>query len=121
MALYRMVGGKIHRATVTETELDYEGSISIDPDLYERAGFTPGELLQVYNLANGARFETYLIHAPRGSGMIGVRGAAAHLANVGDKLIIVNVLLLDASELEGHRFRLVRVDENNRPLEDSKA
>ena len=51
MALYRMVGGKIHRAAVTETELDYEGSISINPDLYERAGFRPGELLQVYNLA----------------------------------------------------------------------
>lgn len=121
MALYRMVGGKIHRATVTETELDYEGSISIDPDLYERAGFRPGEFLQVYNLANGARFETYLISAPRGSGMIGVRGAAAHLADIGDKLIIVNVLLLDASELEGYRFRLVRVDGNNIPLEDSKA
>jgi aspartate 1-decarboxylase len=121
MALYRMVGGKIHRATVTETELDYEGSISIDPELYERAGFRPGELLQVYNLANGARFETYLIDAPRGSGMVGVRGAAAHLADIGDKLIIVNVLMLDESELAGLRFRVVRVDAHNRPVEDTKA
>jgi aspartate 1-decarboxylase len=121
MALRRMVGGKIHRATVTETELDYEGSISIDRELYERAGFTPGELLQVYNLANGARFETYLLDAPRGSGMIGVRGAAAHLADVGDKVIIVNILSLDAAELEGYKLRLVRVDGRNRPLEDSRA
>ena len=121
MALRRMVGGKIHRATVTEKELDYEGSIAIDPELYERAGFTPGELLQVYNLANGSRFETYLITAPRDSGMISVRGAAAHLVETGDKLIIVNVLLLDPAEMGDHRLRIIRVDENNRPLEDSKA
>jgi aspartate 1-decarboxylase len=121
MALYRMVGGKIHRATVTEKELDYEGSISIDPELYERAGFRPGELLQVYNLANGARFETYLIDAPRGSGMVGLRGAAARRAEIGDKLIIVNVLLLDETELAGYRLRVVRVDERNRLVEDTKA
>jgi len=121
MALYRMVGGKIHRATVTEKELDYEGSIAVDPELYERAGFRPGELLQVYNLANGARFETYLIAAQRGSGMVGVRGAAAHLADIGDKLIIVNVLMLDSAELEHYRLRVVRVDERNHPVEDTKA
>jgi aspartate 1-decarboxylase len=114
MALHRMVTGKLHRVRVTETELDYEGSIALDPDLYEAAGFLPGEHLQVFNINSGDRFETYLIEAPRGSRTVGVRGAAARLAQPGDQLIILTYRLLDESELEGYRMRVVHVDERNK-------
>ncbi|MBD3398909.1 MAG: aspartate 1-decarboxylase [Candidatus Coatesbacteria bacterium] len=113
MALRRMVTGKIHRANVSETELDYEGSIALDPDLYEAAGFLPGELLHVFNIDSGDRFETYLIDAERGSGTVSIRGAAARLAQVGDQVIILAYRLLDDDELEDYNLRVVYVDEDN--------
>ena len=113
MALRRMVTGKLHRATVTETELDYEGSIALDPELYEAAGFLPGEMLHVFNIDSGDRFETYLIEAERGSGMVGIRGAAARLAQPGDQVIILACRLLDEDELNDYSMRVVYIDDDN--------
>lgn len=114
MALYRMVTGKLHRLRVTETQLDYEGSIALDPELYEAAGIIPGELLQVFNINSGHRFETYLIEGERGTGMVSIRGAAARLAQPGDLVIVLTYRLLDDDELKDYRMRVVYVDEANR-------
>ena len=87
---------KIHRATVTETRLDYEGSITIDVDLIKRSGIWVGERVLVADVENGNRFETYVIPGEAGSGIIALNGAAAHLCNVGDKIIIMGFELTDA-------------------------
>lgn len=87
---------KIHRATVTETRLDYEGSITIDADLIKRSGIWVGERVLVADVENGNRFETYVIPGEAGSGIIALNGAAAHLCNVGDKIIIMGFELTDA-------------------------
>ncbi|MGY3138031.1 L-aspartate-alpha-decarboxylase [Bradyrhizobium sp. USDA 4501] len=84
-----LMKGKIHRAHVTEADLHYEGSISIDRNLIEAAGFLINERVDIYNIDTGARFSTYVIEAPAGSGTIGLNGAAARLAMAGDKVIIV--------------------------------
>jgi aspartate 1-decarboxylase len=84
-----MLRGKIHRATVTETRLDYVGSITVDEDLLDKACIWIGEKVSIGNVTNGARFETYTIPGERGSGIIALNGAAAHLCNVGDKIIIM--------------------------------
>ncbi len=115
MTLRRMVGGKLHRAVVTETRLDYEGSIAIDPVLYERVGFVPGEMLSIFNVNNGARFETYLIVAERDSGMVSINGAAARLVELGDKIIIVNTLLLNNAELADYEMKILLLDDKNNP------
>lgn len=109
-----MLKGKIHRARVTEHNLHYEGSITIDETLMEAAGILPYEQVQVYNVSNGNRFETYAIRGERGSGVIGINGAAAHLAREGDIIIIASYAILDEEELKDHRPRLVYVDEDNK-------
>ena len=104
-----MLHSKIHRATVTETRLDYEGSITIDEDLLERSGMWSGEKVLVADVDNGNRFETYVIPGKRGSGSIALNGAAAHLSKVGDKVIIMGFELAD----EPIHAKVILVDEKN--------
>ncbi len=106
--------GKIHRATVTEANLDYEGSLTVDAELMEAAGLAPYEKIGVYNVSNGNRFSTYLIEGPRQSGVICVNGAAARLASAGDRIIITGYGLATEAELKAHSPRVVLVDERNR-------
>ena len=109
-----LLKAKIHRATVTDRSLDYEGSITIDEDLMEAVGLLPNEQVQVYNVSNGQRFETYAITGPRGSGTICVNGAAAHLAVSGHKIIIANYGLFAEAEIPGFVPRVALVDAANR-------
>ena len=108
--------GKIHRATVTGAFLDYEGSIALDPDLYEAAGFLPYEQVHVLDVDNGNRFVTYVIDGERGSGEVAVNGAAARLVQVGDVLIVLAYTEMDDAEARALRPRVVLVDASNRPL-----
>ncbi len=108
-----MLGGKIHRATVTEADLDYEGSITIDRDLLEAAGILEGEAVEVWDVTNGSRLTTYTLAGPAGSGVVCVNGAAAHLVRAGDVIIIANFVLLDDEEARSWRPRAVFVDERN--------
>jgi aspartate 1-decarboxylase len=112
MQLLNICKSKIHRATVTESNVEYIGSIAIDEDLMERAGIKKNELVHVWNIANGNRFETYAMPGPRRSGVICVNGAAAHLCQPGDKVIIVAFVLTD----EEITPRMILVDEENRFL-----
>ncbi|MCC6037750.1 aspartate 1-decarboxylase [Fervidibacter sp.] len=105
---------KIHRATVTEANLNYEGSLTLDPLLMEAAGLVPFEQVHVLNLNNGARFETYLIEGERGSGTVCVNGAAARLVQVGDPVIVLAYALVPEDELSDFTARIVFVDEHNR-------
>ncbi|MCS3918873.1 aspartate 1-decarboxylase [Fervidibacter sacchari] len=105
---------KIHRATVTEANLNYEGSLTLDPLLMEAAGLVPFEQVHVLNLNNGARFETYLIEGERGSGTVCVNGAAARLVQVGDPVIVLAYALVPEDELADFTARIVFVDEHNR-------
>ncbi len=105
---------KIHRATVTQAELNYEGSITIDAELMEAADILAGERLEVFNLNNGERFSTYAIEGERKSGIICVNGAAARLAQVGDKVIIISYVLLNDEEAKGLKSKVIFVDERNR-------
>lgn len=109
-----LLKSKIHRATVTHAELDYEGSCAIDQDLLDAACILPFEQLHIYNVANGERFTTYAIAAPRGSGTIGINGAAAHKARPGDLLIICTYATMDASKAAHFSPTLVYVDASNR-------
>ncbi len=111
-----MMKGKIHRARVTEADLHYEGSISIDKTLIDAAGFLINERVDIYNIDTGARFSTYVIEAPAGSGIIGLNGAAARLAMTGDKVIIVAYASFDEAEAKVFKPRVVMVDERNAPL-----
>jgi aspartate 1-decarboxylase len=111
-----LMKGKIHRASVTEADLHYEGSISIDRTLIEAAGFLVNERVDIYNINNGARFSTYVIEAPTGSGVIGLNGAAARLAMIGDKVIIVAYANFDSDEARSFQPRVVLVEENNRTI-----
>ena len=113
----RILRAKIHRATVTECDLDYVGSLTVDRDLMDAAGLAEWECVLVADLANGTRHETYVIPGRRGSGTICVNGAAAHLANVGDKVIVMCYGLMDEHEMAGHHPRVVLVDKNNRVVE----
>ena len=113
----KMCRSKIHRATVTAAEPEYVGSIVIDQDLLERADIWAGERVLVSDVDNGARFETYVVPGRKGSGVISVNGAAAHLVNVGDKVIIMAFELADAP-IEP---RIVLVDEKNRWTETLRA
>ncbi|MBI2213449.1 MAG: aspartate 1-decarboxylase [Acidobacteria bacterium] len=105
---------KIHRATVTEANVDYEGSITIDRDLLDAAGLLPYEKVEIYNVTRGTRFETYAIEGKAGYGEICVNGAAARLVEVGDLVIIACYCALEPCEIEGHRPTLVFVDRENR-------
>lgn len=109
MKLIQVCKGKIHRATVTCCDLDYVGSITMDADLMDAAGFVDGELVHVWNINNGERVETYAIPGQRGSGEICLNGAAARKCSVGDKVIIVAFVLTD----EPVTRRVVLVDDNN--------
>jgi aspartate 1-decarboxylase len=108
-----MLKGKIHRARVTHSNIDYEGSISIDKTLMEAADILPFEQVHVLNITNGARFETYAIEAEAGSGEIGIQGAAARLAGVNDKVIILTYCQVEEAEVHEHHPTRVYVDENN--------
>ena len=105
---------KIHRATVTEANLNYMGSITIDADLLAAADILPYELVQVVNVNNGARLETYAIAGDPGSGVICLNGAAAPLAHPGDVVILITYAQLQPEELTGFQPRVVLVDEHNR-------
>jgi len=109
-----MLKGKIHRATVTDADVNYEGSIAVDPDLMEAADILPFEQVQVLDIDNGARLTTYAIEGRRGSGDISINGAAARLVNVGDKVIILTYTELDEEAARRHQPRLVYPDERNR-------
>lgn len=120
-----MLKGKLHRATVTRADLDYEGSITIDADLLERSGILPHEQVDVLDITNGARLTTYTIPGPRGSGEIGINGAAAHLVNPGDLVIICAYAQMDAQEARKFKPRVLLLDEKNRvknePSQDNRA
>lgn len=110
---YNMLAGKIHRATVTDANLHYEGSITIDQDLMEAARIVPFAQVQIYNITNGNRFETYAIEGKRGSGEMVINGAAAHKASAGDLIIVACFAYVDAQEAADHKPSLVYVDANN--------
>ena len=111
-----MMHGKIHRATVTGAYLDYEGSIALDPDLYEAAGLVPYEQVHVLDVSNGNRFVTYVIEGERGSGEVAVNGAAARLVAVGDTVIVLAYAELDDAEARSLQPKVVLVDASNRPV-----
>jgi aspartate 1-decarboxylase len=109
-----MMKSKIHRATVTQADLHYVGSIGIDRDLMEAADLLEGEKVTIADITNGARLETYVIPAPRGSGIITINGAAAHLVDAGDLVIIISYAMVDDAEARNLKPTVVHVDENNR-------
>ncbi len=109
-----MMSGKIHRATVTQANLDYEGSITLDPDLMDAAGILPYEKVHVVDVTNGARLETYAIKGERGSGEVCINGAAAHLVHRGDIVIIIAYQQLADAEARELAPRMVYVDAFNR-------
>lgn len=104
---------KLHRAAVTHSELDYEGSCAIDGRLLDAAGILDYEQIQIYNVTNGARITTYAIRAEDASGIISVNGAAAHHAKPGDRVIICAYVTMNAAEAANHKPKLVYLDENN--------
>ncbi|MEU3852991.1 aspartate 1-decarboxylase [Streptomyces sp. NPDC029554] len=109
-----LLNGKIHRATVTQADLHYVGSLTIDQDLMDAADITEGEQVHVVDIDNGARLTTYAITGARGTGVIGVNGAAAHLVHPGHLVIIMSFAALDEAERAVHRPRVVHVDKANR-------
>jgi len=115
----RMFLGKIHRAVVTDANLDYEGSVTIDERLLQAAGMLNHEEVHVWNLTRGSRFTSYAIAGERDSGVICVNGAAAHLTRPGDLIIIAAFVEMDDDEARRHEPRIVRVDERNRLVEVS--
>jgi aspartate 1-decarboxylase len=110
-----LLKGKVHRAMVTQCDLHYEGSISVDASLLERAGILAHEQVDVLNINNGERFTTYAIPAPAGSGTIGVNGAAARLAQKGDLVIIIAYARMEEAQAKSCQPRVVLVDAANRP------
>lgn len=109
-----MMKGKIHRATVTEANLNYVGSITIDKDIMEAADIWPNEKVQIVNNNNGARLETYVIEGERGSGIFCLNGAAARLVQPGDNIIIIAYGMMSEEEAKNYRPKVVIMDENNR-------
>ena len=108
------MNGKIHRATVTQADLQYVGSVTIDADLAAAADFVEGEKVQIVDIDNGARIETYVIIGESGTGRICINGAAAHLVHPGDLVILISYVELDESERALHRPHVVHVDASNR-------
>lgn len=108
-----LLKSKLHRARVTQCDLHYEGSISIDADLLERSGILPNEQVDVLNINNGARFTTYAIEAPRGSRMFGINGAAARLAQLGDPIIVIAYCQMPAEEARNYKPSVVLLNEYN--------
>ncbi|KAB2338297.1 aspartate 1-decarboxylase [Cytobacillus depressus] len=108
-----MMNGKIHRATVTEANLNYVGSITIDTDILDAVGMIPNEKVQIVNNNNGARFETYIIPGERGSGVICVNGAAARLVQEGDIIIIISYALVAEEKINMHHPKVAIMNKNN--------
>jgi aspartate 1-decarboxylase len=109
-----MMKSKIHRATVTQADLDYVGSVTLDAALMEAADLLEGEQVAIVDITNGARIETYVIPGEAGSGVIGINGAAAHLVHPGDLVIIMSYAVLSDAEARAMKPRVVHVDEKNR-------
>ena len=109
-----LMKSKLHRATVTQADLDYVGSITIDRDLMDAADLLPNERVQVLDVTNGARLETYVIEGERGSGLIGINGAAAHLVHEGDIVLIVSYADFDDAEARTWQPTVVLLDADNR-------
>ncbi len=115
--MYRtMLKSKIHRATVTQADLHYVGSITIDADLMDAADLLPGEQVAVVDVTNGARLETYVLSGARGSGVIGINGAAAHLIKPGDLVIVISYAGLPEAQARAYEPRIVFVDADNRAV-----
>ena len=112
--LRTMMKSKIHRATVTQADLHYVGSVTVDEDLLDAADLLPGELVHIVDVTNGARLETYTIAGPRGSGVIGINGAAAHLVHPGDIVILIAYCQVTTQEAKELRPSVVFVDEHNK-------
>ncbi len=110
-----MLQSKIHRATVTDADLNYEGSITVDAALLDKANLVDFEQVRIYNISNGERFETYVINGPRNSGTICVNGAAARKVAKGDLIIICSYVMIDEEKAKQHKPSLIFVDEHNRP------
>ncbi|VFR24833.1 Aspartate 1-decarboxylase [plant metagenome] len=115
-----MLRAKLHRVTVTEADLHYEGSCGIDPDLLDAADMREFERIELYNVTNGERFDTYIIKAERGSGKISLNGAAARRAQVGDLMIICTYGPMSEEQAATHKPRVILVDEQNRIKEIRK-
>jgi len=113
MMLLTLMKAKLHRATVTQADLEYEGSIAIDRDLLDASGILPHEQVDVLNITNGARFTTYALEAPRGSKVIGVNGAAARLVQARDKVIVVAYCQMPAEEARNYAPTVVLLDDGN--------
>ena len=109
-----MLKAKIHHARVTETNLNYEGSLALDEELIRAADMLPYEKVHIYNVSNGERFSTYLIKGEKGSGKVGVFGAAAHRARVGDTLIIVSYVILDEEETDFFMPKILLLGADNK-------
>ncbi len=109
-----MLKAKIHNAVVTEADKNYEGSLTLDEDLLDEAGLVPYEQVHVYNITNGERFVTYLIKGARGSGTVGINGAAVHKANVGDRVILAAFGLMDDEETDFFIPRVLLMEGNNK-------
>ncbi|WP_209458110.1 aspartate 1-decarboxylase [Youngiibacter multivorans] len=112
--LLNMFKGKLHRATVTQADINYVGSVTIDSDLLDQSGILPGEKVQIVNLHNGERFETYTIKGDAGSGVICINGAAARLVQVGDKVIIIAYALMNEEEAKSFLPNVLVLDDKNR-------
>ncbi|RCG20742.1 aspartate 1-decarboxylase [Streptomyces diacarni] len=114
--LRTMFKSKIHRATVTQADLHYVGSVTIDADLMTAADLLPGELVHIVDITNGARLETYVIEGERSSGVLGINGAAAHLVHPGDLVIVISYAQVDDAEARALAPRVVHVDAENREV-----
>lgn len=112
--LRTLIKSKIHRATVTQADLHYVGSVTVDAELMEAADLLPGELVHIVDIDNGARLETYVIEGERGSGVIGINGAAAHLVHPGDLVILISYAQVDDAEARALQPHIVHVDADNR-------
>lgn len=108
-----MMNGKIHRARVTEANLNYVGSITIDQDILDSVGMLPNEKVQIVNNNNGARFETYIIPGERGSGVVCLNGAAARLVQEGDIVIIISYVMVDEEKVRTHKPKVAIMNEDN--------
>ena len=114
--LSTMLKAKLHHARVTQSNKEYQGSLLLDPDLMELVKIAPYEKILVANVENGKRGETYALPGERGSGIVGVQGGMAHLADVGDRLIVFTFALVTEDEIASHRPLVAVLDENNKPV-----
>lgn len=111
--LRKFVKSKLHGLKITEANLEYEGSLGIDLDVLDAADLFPGELILVANLNNGIRFNTYLIAEDRGSGKVTLNGAAARLGNIGDRIIVMNEILLNENEIDKYNMKVLHFNDRN--------